>query len=95
MSDRILFEYDIKVRPIPSTVRTEADGVHTVQVKVEGILTATSKHPQIEGLTDEQLRKAVADGEVKLVCIPKGYVKPPGTRGDFIVEVPIERRKED
>jgi hypothetical protein len=70
MQKVIWFSKDVKVVPILSSLSTHPDGGHTIQFKVEGNLTARSNSPQIEGLTDEQLRKAVADGEIKLVIVP-------------------------
>ena len=67
----IWFTKDVEVVPILSTLSTHPDGGHTIQFKVEGNLTVRSQSPKIEGLTDEQLRKAVANGEIKLVIVPK------------------------
>ena len=70
MQKVIWFTKDVEVVPILSSLSTHPDGGHTIQFKIEGNLRARSNSPQIEGLTDEQLRKAVADGEIKLVIVP-------------------------
>ena len=70
MQKVIWFTKDVEVVPILSSLSTHPDGGHTIQFKIEGNLRARSNSPQIEGLTDEQLRKAVADGEIKLVILP-------------------------
>lgn len=73
MKKALWFNHDIKVVPILSTLSTHPDGGHTIQFKVEGNLTARSKALQNTDLTDEQLRRAIADGEIKLVCLPQGF----------------------
>lgn len=73
MKKVLWFNHDIKVKPILSTLSTHPDGGFTIQFKVEGNLTTRSKGPHQYGdLTDEQLRRAIADGEIKLVCLPQG-----------------------
>lgn len=65
------FESNISLDIIPSTITTQSDGTHTVQLKLDGILTATSDAP-LEGMSDEQLRQAVAKGDIQVKLVNRG-----------------------
>lgn len=70
MQKVIWFTKDVEVVPMLSSLSTHPDGGYTIQFKVEGNLTARSQSSKIEGLTDEQVRRAIANGEIKMVIVP-------------------------
>lgn len=71
MNKSITFVANISLDIIPSTIRTQSDGTHTVQLKLDGILTATSD-AALEGMSDEQLRQAVAKGDIQVKLVNRG-----------------------
>ena len=69
--NQMTFEANISLDIIPSTITMQSDGTHTVQLKLDGILTATSDDVFV-GLNDEQLREAVAEGDIQVKLVNRG-----------------------
>lgn len=71
MNDLITFEANISLDIIPSTITLQSDGTPSVQLKLDGILTAKSDTTFV-GLNEEQLREAVAAGDIKIKLVNRG-----------------------